>query len=233
MLFPETSSAKILTFEESGDEFIIDVSTVTFVNANGVFDGTTDYVEVTSSIKNNEENLEGTIYHLIDLRKPYSKIYKMYFTKMPFEIAKGATLITNSQWKSMASNDRSHNYELYHEVVKYVDQNRKAIYDHSIKQADKSAQNLSWNGTWNTIGATIKITQNNDIVECMINDKKFIGTINGNIFTGKWSDMKFFSSVEPQGHFRFIMSPEGKHLKIQWQDDTMGWVTDLTADRIK
>jgi hypothetical protein len=40
-----------------------------------------------------------------------------------------------------------------------------------------------------------------------------------------------FPSIEPDETFRLTMSPNGKYIKIQFQDGTE-WITDSIADRL-
>lgn len=95
-----------------------------------------------------------------------------------------------------------------------------------------SEPNLSWAGKWKTSQGDLEIVEKSGSAECIFNDKKLIGKIDGRKISGTWSDMKFFSSVSDKGEFRFIMSANGKYLQVQWKDEYTDWATDSTADRI-
>jgi len=101
-----------------------------------------------------------------------------------------------------------------------------------IKQVEKKIQNLSWNGRWKTSMGEMRTKQTGDKVECIINDRKLVGSVIDNKIVGKWAGIKFFSSTEKEGEFQFIMSADGTFLKIKWKDKFIDWATDSTANRL-
>jgi len=254
LLLSETSSARLMEFETSRYEFSVDTSMVNFVNSDGIFDGTTDYVEVISYVKSKDGHLTGTAYHLIDLKNPYIKIYKIQFRDTSSKKTKENTSRINDDWVNVEKNNLTRNYQLYYEVVNFVNQNWDIVYSHSgnqdnsisistsnhtsttpieeTKPEEKALPNLSWDGTWKTRVGEMQLKKIGNNVECTINKHKLLGTIINDKVVGKWSGIRFLNSTESEGEFQFIMSPDGKFIKIKWKDRWVDWATDSTADRL-
>lgn len=243
-----------------GVRIIPNTSTIKFVNSSGIFDGSTDYIEVDVIVENMNNKTKIDSRLLLDINSPYYRVkdFTVHERRLNLKYRKienqNITIKESEPWMFIENNSIME--RTYNEVITYAKQNWQTVYDNGSHQGNsisinsdsssvstatdntpievkpKELPNLSWDGTWKTTNGEMIIKQNKDKFICILSGQKLPADLINNKLIGKWSDVKFFNSVERCGDFQFIMSPNGRFITIKWKDAGTDWVTDSTADRM-